>query len=51
VNHPDQIDSLIDVGNDHPEWLHENVFNSSTEMPNIFREYLDTTAPLQNGVL
>lgn len=51
INHPEDIDTLTDIGNDHPEWLDTNNFNSSTEMPSVIREYLDTTAPLQKGVL
>lgn len=50
-NHPEQVDSLIDIANDHPEWVQASNFDSSTELPDIIREYLDTTAPLQRGVL
>jgi hypothetical protein len=51
INNPEQIDTLVNVGNDHPEWLQESTFDSSTEIPDILREYIDTTAPLQQGVL
>lgn len=51
VANPKDIDMLIDIGNRHPEWLNKDNFTSSTELPAIFGEYLDTTAPLQEGVL
>lgn len=50
-SHPEQVESLITIGNEHPEWLQSRTFDNSVEPPDILREYLGTTAPLQRGVL
>lgn len=51
INHPEQVDTIVNIGNDHPEWLEADVFVSSREVPDIIRDYLETTVPFQQGVL